>query len=298
MKLHEVLKMMSNECQGAYILDSAEILRLHRRLLEVIKDFDEICKTNNIEWSLGAGNMLGAVRHKGFIPWDDDIDVTITRKEFEKLRKCFPGKLCDKYELKIPGDEGYILHYPRIYVKNTKFRSFLSVDGGNNGLYIDIFIDENIPNNIFLRKAHGILCTLLLGIISSVRVYYCRETLRKYSKNNSLLKKEVKKRLLIGKIMSFLTMEKWMRIADYCFSLCKNDVSKDICIPSGAKHYFGEIYRREKFCTYQRVQFEDLELPIPNKPEYYLELRYGKNYMTPPKEQNREHRILIEYDIG
>ena len=295
MNLHTVIKKLGEENKEIKLLNNDELTILHKVLLDMIKDFSDICNEYNIKWSLTAGNMLGAVRHKGFIPWDDDIDVIMTRFEFDKLKSKFQDN--DKYYLASPGDDGYILHYPRIFKKNTKFRSLLSVDDGHNGLYIDIFLLENVPNNVILKYLHGTLCTILLGVISSVRVNYCKKTLMKYSDNNKVLRNEINKRLYIGRIFSIIPIEKWMACANKCFSMCKNETSQNVVIPSGAKHYFGEIFNREKLCTYTKVKFENLLLPIPLNYEHYLKLRYGDSYMIPPKETVKEKRALIEYQL-
>ena len=296
MTLHDMLKQIDIQGEDIKELDELELQKLHARLMTVIQDFSVFTEEHKIQWALGAGNMLGAVRLNGFIPWDDDIDITMTREEFNKLLKVFP-KDDPKYYLRKPGDSGYILHYPRLYVRDTKFRSFMSTDEGDNGLYIDIFIDENAPNNIIVRKLHGVVCTVFLGLASASRVYYCRRNLKKYLKKDKKTNREFIIRLIPGCLLSVIPMERWMKWADNVFSLCKNTNSKYIVIPSGARHYFGEIYDRTKFCTYTFARYESIELPIPVDPNYYLTLRYGKDYMEPPKKGKRERRLLLEYEI-
>lgn len=75
-----------------------------------------LLRENDISWCLSGGSILGAVRHGGFIPWDDDIDIFMTRKNFEKLYRIFPKENCE-YEIRRPGDKGYLLHYPQIIKK-------------------------------------------------------------------------------------------------------------------------------------------------------------------------------------
>lgn len=298
MRLHELLKDLETASQNEFVeINNDQLEEIHSRLLEFVRDFAEFCSDHGIEWCLTAGNMLGAVRHNGFIPWDDDIDVTMTRENYIKLARIFPETYKGKYYLVKPGDQGYIFHFPRIYVKDTLFRSILSSDECPNGLYIDIFVDDNLSDNGGFRLMHGVLCTLLLGICSAVRVYQCRKTLMANALGSKQLIKEIYKRMIPGRVLSIVPMEKWMKLADRCFSLCRNNKTENIVIPSGAKHFFGEIFNRKKFCNYKLSPFENLLLPIPEDPDYYLRLRYGNDYMNPPKEDSRERRRLIEYKL-
>ena len=79
--------------------------------LEILAYVDEICREYNINYSLAYGTMLGAVRHKGFIPWDDDIDIILMRSEYQKLLNILYDKKNDKYQVYSPKDEGYWYNY-------------------------------------------------------------------------------------------------------------------------------------------------------------------------------------------
>ena len=115
MKLITELKLIDPEKEQLHVVTESEKQELQKMLLEMITDISEICEDNNIKWSLSGGSVLGAVRHHGFIPWDDDMDINITRAEFEKFRKVFPGRFSDKYSLILPGDKGYLFHTPIIF---------------------------------------------------------------------------------------------------------------------------------------------------------------------------------------
>lgn len=80
----------------------------------MLLDVAALCEKHQINWSLSGGSIIGAVRHKGFIPWDDDIDIFMTRDNVNKFSKVF-HEISDKYELAMPGDKGNIFHYPRLY---------------------------------------------------------------------------------------------------------------------------------------------------------------------------------------
>ena len=98
-----------------------DLKKLQYVLIEMLKEFDKICRDNNIEYFVFAGTELGAVRHKGIIPWDDDTDVGMMRSEFEKLKKVFAEQDTGNLILGSP-DGNYEWHerlYPRIYYKGT-----------------------------------------------------------------------------------------------------------------------------------------------------------------------------------
>ena len=106
--------------------------------LEILEYVDKICKENNIQYSLAYGTMLGAVRHKGFIPWDDDIDILLKREEYEKLLRILYSKTDEKYQVFSLKDEGYWYSYAKV----TDTRTIIVEKNDRNMkecVYIDIF---------------------------------------------------------------------------------------------------------------------------------------------------------------
>lgn len=127
---------------------------LHGALLELLKKFDEICKKFNIKYSIGFGTMLGAVRHKGFIPWDDDVDIIITRKEYEKLTKVPSSEYGERFFFQtVLSDPGYPYNTARLRLNDSAmiFDKWLNA-GFNQGIYIDIITFDNIPDCLLADK--------------------------------------------------------------------------------------------------------------------------------------------------
>ena len=283
--------------EDLYILSNEELQKLQCLILEMTSDFATICDENDIKWSLSGGSILGAVRHRGFIPWDDDIDIVMFREDFEKLKKVFPGKYDDLYELKLPGNKDYLYHFPKIIKKNTTAQSIQSSNIKEN-ISIDIFIIENTYNNRLFRLLHGIFSTVLLAVDSFVRMDKCKENLLKYGSQSKELCNEVKRRVFFAKLFKFISMEKWLVLSDKVFSMCKNTSSKKVVIPSGNKHYFGEIYERNKLNKVVRAAFENKVFFIHEEADYYLKIRYGDDYMTPPDGNSKEQHIYIKFDFN
>jgi len=294
----DVIKNLDfNKC-GLNYLSEEQFDIVHKIYIDMLREFDEICRNNGIDWVLTGGNALGAVRYKGFIPWDDDIDIAMTRKNYEKLKDVFSKRNDQVFVLQNPGDKDYIFHFPRIYNMEVSMKGLQSLENRRMGLNIDIFIIENTPDNMILRKLHGLLCTIFLVINSSVRIRKCSRTISRHSGGDKELLSALRKRKIIGLFFCFLSLEKWAILSDKVFSIVKKDTTKNVVIPTGRKHYFGEIYNREDMCYIRNAKFEGLDLYLPAGVENYLTSLYGADYMIPPEEGKREKHPYVEVDLS
>lgn len=125
----------------------ADILgRLHNVELEMLKDFDSFCRENDIDYFVCGGTALGVARHKGFIPWDDDIDIGMTRVNFDKLI-CSSDKLSPKYTVISRHNTGnFPLMTAWVSLNGSKFR-ILKSPRIDNGIYLDVFCFDNVSDN-------------------------------------------------------------------------------------------------------------------------------------------------------
>ena len=122
--------------------------------LEILIEFDRICKKNSIPYQLFAGTLLGAIRHKGFIPWDDDIDVCLLRKDYERFLHVSKNDLNDSYYLQTCfSDPASIVQFAKIRKKGTVFRNLSDLDNTyETGIYIDVFPLDNVYPERFLGR--------------------------------------------------------------------------------------------------------------------------------------------------
>lgn len=280
-----------------YPVTDTDLQQLHNILLEMAADISEICQENHIQWSLSGGSILGAVRHRGFIPWDDDIDLFMFRKDLEKFKTVFPGRYAEKYMLQLPGDEGYLYHFPKICRKNTTAQSIQSAPDAKEYVSIDIFVIENTYNGRIARTLHGLTCTAFLLVDSIMRMKRCEYNMLKYGSGNQELCRAVKKRTFFAKLFCFFPLEKWLLISDRVFSICQNTETDHVVVPSGTCHFFGEIYERSKLHRLKLENFEDRQFYIPEDSDYYLRIRYGNDYMTPPDSSKQEQHVFIKFDL-
>ena len=298
MGIAKLIKSAQLSSPELHVLTDDQLNRLQQLLLEMTKDFAAVCERNGLTWLLCGGSVLGAVRHGGFIPWDDDMDLAMPRADFEKLKAVFSTSFSDQYQLKQPGDPGYLYHFPTHYRKNTVAPNIQSAQAGDECICLDIFILENTSDSLLVRTAHGLLCTGLLLIDSLMRMKRCKNNLLKYGGSNSALCCAVKKRAFFAGCFSFLKLEQWLKLSDRAFALCRNENSRRMVIPSGNGHYFGGLYQRRYMLPPQKAAFGDAQFFIPGTPEHYLKIRYGEGYMNVPAVEEQERHAYIRFDFG
>ena len=277
-------------------ITSDESARLKQTLLAMYRDILEVCNKNGLTCYLGGGSCLGAVRHDGFIPWDDDLDLNMFREEYiklpELLEKDYPGK----YRVVGPGfTSNNPYNFMKIEKSGTKLKTVFDDENDNPGIGIDVFPMESIPKNPLSNKIHG---TILNGIFY---IAICTKLFQKPSLADKVLasvkegKKKLRLRKFVGFLFSWKSYTKWMLMGDRVAS--KSYDSEMMTIPSGRKHYFGEIQPRSVFFPPSKHFFEGIESNIPNNYDVYLSALYG-DYMQLPPPEKREKHFIIEIDFG
>lgn len=275
--------------------------RLQAVLLEMTKDVISVFQNNEIQYSLGGGSVLGAVRHRGFIPWDDDIDLNISRREYKKFLRIFERELGDRYMLCAPETEGaYALAHTQIKKKGTICRSFneLALPQAECGIAIDLFVCENTYSSSFLRKLHGIRCLGYGYLLTCRRTYRDWERLLPYLEEGSRLYLAYEKKKRIGSLVRFLNLKKLQKRTAKVYASCRNDATQYVTFPTGRRHFFGEIGKRSDLLHTKEVEFEDITVCIPKGYDTYLSHLYGDDYMKIPDDAHHERHPMMELDFG
>ena len=185
LQTNELLKENLSRKTGLHRLTDEETEAIKNVVLEAALDVIALCDENGIPYMLGGGSALGAVRHGGFIPWDDDIDLNIPRKYITQLIHAIENRYPDKYYIEAPlYTEGYLSSFIQVHRRNTVFQEYMNQKKENCGIKLDIFIIENTYNNAVYRAWHGIGVQAGLFFLSCYRMYAWRDEFKKLAEGN------------------------------------------------------------------------------------------------------------------
>lgn len=290
-------KQLSKYNKNLIILTDEQVNQVQKINLETLHDIVEVCNRLKVNYHLTGGSALGVVRHKGFIPWDDDIDIDMARKDIRRFFDEFQKKYGDKYWIHSPYSEGvHCMQCYHIRRKGTIFRGCSDPTADQSGVSIDILAMENTFDNSLLRAIHGFFSLAFGFIVSCRRFYMTRGYLLEISDNAEEIQSIFKKKIAIGRLFAFLPLETWTRLYDKWNSICHDEHSKYVVVATGKNHFFKETYLRSEFAETTVGQFEDIQVKIPENWDGYLTHMFG-NYMEIPKEENREQHVLAEFSI-
>ncbi|WP_283170805.1 LicD family protein [Curtanaerobium respiraculi] len=283
---------------GMVEIDDKQLRRLQDLLLCMLGDVIDFCDANGIDYQLYGGTCLGAVRHHGFIPWDDDLDINMPRKDFERFMKLFPLQHGDAYWVHDPASTDHLeLGFGRIRRKGTAFRTRDDYSTDEAGVFIDIFPVDNVPDNPVARGVHGAV-SMGLGYLLSCRRFAAHE--REYlalAEGNEAAGRTFRFKMRVGSIIGFASIAGLRTIWDAWNSLCKNEDSTYVTIPAGRRYYFGEMERRDVMYPAAIAEFAGLPAKIPADADAYLTRMHG-DYMTPPAPEDRESHVVYAFDLG
>ena len=258
--------------------------------LVLLKELDYVCRQSKLSYWLDGGTLLGAVRHKGFIPWDDDLDITMTREDYERFQSIFEGELGSDYMLKAPSyKNGSRSRFPKVMKKGTVFREVGNPSPDEEcGIFLDIFILDNVPDNKLLRTVKGTICNLLEFISGQVLWHeeHADELLDRIKEAGKL---QYYIRKVTGFLFSFRKAAAWNRTIDQWIQYKKD--TKYCSLATGRKHYFGETLPRGVFLPGTKGIFEGKEILLFSDVDAYLTNLYG-DYMVIPEESKREAHAL------
>ncbi|MCI8824627.1 MAG: LicD family protein [Lachnospiraceae bacterium] len=274
-----------------------EVLRkLQLTELEMLKDIDRFCKEYQIEYFIAYGTALGAVRHGGFIPWDDDIDICMKRTEYNKFLKLAKKNMKEKYDiLTIQETPGYISTFAKVSKKGTRFVEETNTNKKyQQGIFIDVFPYDYAPDDINQRKKIFKKAWLWVRVCM-----LCEISNPIIPQNIKGLKRTIaitgcKAVHLFLKIIRFDKKKAYHHYLEYATMYNKKGGEIYLSDYEDISPERTTLLETDIFPT-KTIQFEDYEFPIPNNIDAHLKKVYG-DYMTlPPIEQRHNHvaKVLI-----
>ena len=256
-------------------------------LLKLLKYFHSLCVKHDIKYTLEAGTLLGAVRDKGFIPWDDDADVSLIRKEYDKLLDVLRNeKLPDDINVYFPEDKKEFFDFTvRIYYKGRKVRTDESTSSHYDALYsyatLDIFVMDNIPKQNIKKKIYVALQKLTYGLAMSKRH---KITIKKYSLFEKLA---ISIFSTFGKCFSLKTIFNLHNT----FSKMYKDKNTDLLYCTTWSPIFSSCtYDSKYYESVHLTPFEDTELYVIDHYDEVLTIGYG-DWKTPVKTHDHDNIV-------
>lgn len=290
---------------GWKILSEDELMKLKQELVDIASDFTECCEKNNLNYMMGAGTALGAVRHNGFIPWDDDMDFHMPRKDYNKFLEIAEKYLGHKYIFK-SNAKGDKVPYPSIHMirRGTRYLNYadlistMKVPLEEQGIYIDIIPYDNVSNIKIFRYIKETIGLFLYFIASCVDL---RNTILYFEENALSMTRgdydAMKLKIWIGRLFGFWPEWKWMCLIDRFATSNHNDNSKWVTCYVGKK-IDKYTHLRIDLWGENREEFEGHRWKIANNPDKYLTKEYSKDYMIPPPIDKRKIHPVFELQFS
>ena len=295
--LAELIKTLDLTGQNVVPVEGEVLTLVQRKLLEMLDDFISVCDEHHISWMMGGGSALGTVRHHGFIPWDDDIDLNMPRADFERFLPLFRERFGDKYYIYVPGEtKGYDYLLVHIMTRDVRARALPESTNLPTGICLDLFIIENAPDSALLRKLHGIWCMGMRYLVSCARFRRNREEMLTICRSSPELERMIRQRCRLASLYAFIPMDTLMRWMSRAFALCHNPKTRWVVMPSGAHQFFGELYPRDPYLRTTEMEFMGRKVLISQDYEAYLHNLYG-DYSQIPEETTRGRHTMMELDV-
>ena len=274
---------------GLQELSQDTLRALQLTLTEMMMDVIAVCEQEGIEVFLLGGSCLGAVRHKGFIPWDDDIDIGMTRDSYQRFIPVFEKMLSDRYILNAPNySETVLFRFPKILKKDSYLDCGTTDDPELCKVFMDIFIVDRIPENAVRRKLKGLHCDFLEFISSQVAlIEYADEVTRRHYTSYGRASYLVRR--IVGRLFSFKKSSFWYSRVDKAVQYRKDSTLWGL--PTGSRHYSGEIFSQNVFLPVSYGEFEGSRVPLVHAPDVYMKNLYGDYMQIPPLEKRQKHYV-------
>ena len=258
-------------------------LKEHQAVLyKLLQTFDGVCKKHNIKYMLFAGTALGAVRHQGFIPWDDDLDVVMLRTEYERFLSVAEQELDkDTYCVQKEFTEHWPMFFSKLRMQGTTcLERYIPKDPLTNlGIYIDIFPCDNLSDSKLVARLQFLASKIVIAKCLTKKGYITYSSIKKVFM--ALCK------LLPFELFKKLAMKRKAANSKYVHSFF-----------AASRSFRKSVYPREWFTETKQLSFEGADYPVSAYYDDLLKVLYG-DYMTLPSAEDRKckiHAVLVDFD--
>ena len=273
-------------------LSREEFERMHNLQTEMVVELDRVCRANNINYIISDGTLLGAVRHKGFIPWDDDIDVSMLREDYEKFRKVadqLDPEIC--YFQDHGNEKEYRWGYGKLRKTGTKFvRAGQEHMTARTGVFIDVFPFDDVPKSVIGQ------------LLQNFHVYCLRKIM--YSEVGRVADYESAFARFVYKCMAKIDIEKVFNNLNKIAAKSKNSTPNRVRVLTfpaigtlNKKNSLKERYGMPKEWFLERAEYEFEGFKLYGTKDYdaLLKYQYDEYMKLPPEDQRDPHAPVSEY---
>lgn len=256
--------------------------------LDILKDIHRVCENNGLRYYLAGGTLLGAIRHKGFIPWDDDIDILMPRPDYMKFIKIYENEGDKKYKLTSPyNNKNHLYTFTKVFDTRTiKIENGLNYDSENiGGIEVDVFPTDGLPDNIDKSNKYFRKQKLLFHLYSF--------SVTKKSVNKNIIKRIIKNTIVY--ICRLIGKQRFIKVINN--NAMKYEFDKSNYIGLSVTTYYGSKERIEKkhYIEQIKVEFEGYLFNAPKNYDQYLSNLYGDYMKLPPEDKRVTHHEYEAY---
>ena len=264
-----------------------ELRKLQLVILENLIEFDRICRKYDIPYAIDGGTMLGAVRHKGFIPWDPDADIVIMRNDYERFKTACETELdVSRFFLQDnKTDPNYLWGYARLLRNGTEYiRSGYERLKSRNGVFLDIFTMDNVPDHTLTRVIHRSICYCIRKCLWS--------KVGKYTHHNMLARVWLSIVSLFPRNAVFAFRD---AVARFCARNKEAELVRHMCSPHPKRMPYG--FPRKLFDDLAEYEFEGHTFFGFRDYDFYLQSVYGDYMVLPPESERDSHIPCSSYKL-